>query len=81
MRPGYADPRQPPIALQSRLTLSVIATPAAVHRLAQLSGGLPVALRIIGEHIASRPGTPIGDLADELRPGDLVDAFSRCPIG
>ncbi|GIJ23028.1 AfsR/SARP family transcriptional regulator [Micromonospora lutea] len=42
------------------------AEPAAVHKLAQLSGGLPIALRIIGEHVASQPKTPLGDLADEL---------------
>ncbi|MEU5553542.1 BTAD domain-containing putative transcriptional regulator [Micromonospora sp. NPDC047793] len=42
------------------------AEPAAAHRLAQLSGGLPIALRIIGEHVASQPGTPLGDLAEEL---------------
>lgn len=40
--------------------------PAAVQAMARLSGGLPLALRIIGEHIATRPVARIDDLVDEL---------------
>lgn len=43
------------------------AEPEAVDRLAQISGGLPLALRIIGVHVAERPRARLADLADELR--------------
>jgi DNA-binding SARP family transcriptional activator/tetratricopeptide (TPR) repeat protein len=46
--------------------------PLAVHALARHSGGLPLALRIIGEQVASRPEVPIRDLVDELA-GHLLD--------
>ena len=46
--------------------------PSAVHALARHSGGLPLALRIIGEQVASRPEVPICDLVDELA-GHLLD--------
>ncbi|WP_198348149.1 tetratricopeptide repeat protein [Plantactinospora sp. KBS50] len=42
------------------------ARPAALHTLGRLSGGLPIALRIIGEHLASQPNAALDDLADEL---------------
>ncbi|WP_422753584.1 ATP-binding protein [Micromonospora sp. WMMD708] len=42
------------------------AEPAALETLARLSGGLPLALRVIGEHVGSRPEVRLGDLADEL---------------
>jgi len=47
--------------------------PAALRRLAQLSGGLPLAVRIIGEHVVARPLARIGDHVDELT-GRLLDA-------
>ncbi|GAB3816768.1 tetratricopeptide repeat protein [Micromonospora zhanjiangensis] len=40
--------------------------PAALETLARLSGGLPLALRVIGEHVVSRPQARLGDLAEEL---------------
>jgi tetratricopeptide (TPR) repeat protein len=40
--------------------------PVAVQALVGLSGGLPLALRIIGEHVAERPRAKIADLVDEL---------------
>ncbi|BCJ66833.1 tetratricopeptide repeat protein [Polymorphospora rubra] len=40
--------------------------PALVESLARLSGGLPLALRIIGEHVAARPRAAITDLVEEL---------------
>ncbi|GAA1038687.1 tetratricopeptide repeat protein [Virgisporangium ochraceum] len=43
------------------------AEPEAVLRLVGISGGLPLALRIIGEHVAERPRARLADLADELR--------------
>ncbi|GIF00119.1 XRE family transcriptional regulator [Paractinoplanes rishiriensis] len=54
--------------------------PAAVDRLAGIAGGLPLALRIIGEQVAERPRARIADLAGELlwqRTGDddLVTVF------
>jgi DNA-binding SARP family transcriptional activator len=45
----------------------------ALTHLARLSGGLPLAVRIIGEHIAERPRAGIGELAVELR-DRLLDA-------
>ncbi|WP_239098289.1 AfsR/SARP family transcriptional regulator [Micromonospora qiuiae] len=42
------------------------AEPAAMHTLGLLSGGLPIALRIIGEHVAAQPRAALSDLADEL---------------
>ncbi|SCF14874.1 Tetratricopeptide repeat-containing protein [Micromonospora matsumotoense] len=42
------------------------AEPAALETLARLSGGLPLALRVIGEHVGSRPEARLSDLADEL---------------
>ncbi|MET3426480.1 DNA-binding SARP family transcriptional activator [Actinoplanes tereljensis] len=41
--------------------------------LARLSGGLPLAVRIIGEHVAERPRAGIGELIGELR-HRLLDA-------
>ena len=53
----------------------------ALARLAQLCGGLPLALRIIGNRLASRPGWSAGELAarlsdeerrlDQFKAGDL----------
>jgi tetratricopeptide (TPR) repeat protein/DNA-binding winged helix-turn-helix (wHTH) protein len=51
------------------------AEPGAVQTLAQLSGGLPLALRIIGEHVAERPQARIGDLVEELG-AHLINAAS-----
>jgi DNA-binding SARP family transcriptional activator len=42
------------------------AEPTAMQALARLSGGLPLALRIIGEHVAERPQVRIADLVGEL---------------
>lgn len=41
--------------------------PAAVDTLVELCAGLPLALLVVGEHIAARPVPPLADLADELR--------------
>lgn len=39
---------------------------ASIQALARLSGGLPLALRIIGEHVAARPRARIADLIEDL---------------
>jgi DNA-binding SARP family transcriptional activator/tetratricopeptide (TPR) repeat protein len=41
--------------------------PAALATLVELCQGLPLALRIVGEHVAMRPAAPIDELANELR--------------
>lgn len=51
------------------------AEPGAVGELVALCEGLPLAVRIVGEHVASRPEVPMGELADELRQARrLLDA-------
>jgi DNA-binding SARP family transcriptional activator/tetratricopeptide (TPR) repeat protein len=40
---------------------------AAVNRLAALADGLPLAVRIVGVHVADRPRAQIADLVGELR--------------
>lgn len=42
------------------------AEPPALHALARIAGGLPLALRIIGEHVAVRSKARIADLVDDL---------------
>lgn len=56
------------LALLDRVVGAARATqePSAMRTLAQLSGGLPLALRIIGERVAERPRARITDLVDEL---------------
>ncbi|WP_432995742.1 ATP-binding protein [Dactylosporangium sp. CA-233914] len=49
------------------------AEPGPVGALARLSCGHPLALRIIGEHVAERPRAAIADLVDELT-ARLLDA-------
>lgn len=52
--------------------------PAAFARLVELCRGLPLALRVVGEHVAMRPAVPIDELADELRNTKrLLDAGSH----
>jgi tetratricopeptide (TPR) repeat protein len=53
-------------------TARAAADPDSVQALARLAGGLPLALRIIGEHIAERPRATIADLVDELN-GHVLD--------
>jgi tetratricopeptide (TPR) repeat protein len=45
----------------------------SLRTLARLSGGLPLAVRIIGEHVVERPRASLGELADELQ-HRLLDA-------
>src|SRR5207248_503294 len=42
------------------------AEPAALAELARLSGGLPLAVRVIGEHVAARSRARISDLVEDL---------------
>lgn len=39
----------------------------AIGKLVELCQGLPLALRIVAEHVAMRPAVPIDELAEELR--------------
>ncbi|SDX56776.1 Helix-turn-helix domain-containing protein [Amycolatopsis xylanica] len=45
----------------------VAAEPEAARELAELCGRLPLALRIVGNRLASRPGWPLAGLVDQLR--------------
>jgi DNA-binding SARP family transcriptional activator/tetratricopeptide (TPR) repeat protein len=47
--------------------------PEGLSALARLSGGVPLAIRIIAERAAVRPGASLGELAEELR-HRLLDA-------
>lgn len=50
----------------------------ATHNLALLCGGLPLALRVAGEHVAGRPDTALRDLVENLRhQRRLLDAGSH----
>lgn len=52
--------------------------PTAFARLVELCQGLPLALRIVAEHVAMRPAAPVGELADELSHAKrLLDAGSH----
>lgn len=51
----------------------------AASELAELCGGLPLALRIVGRRLASRPAWSITDLADRLR--DEVDRLDGLRAG
>ncbi|MFF3614814.1 BTAD domain-containing putative transcriptional regulator [Streptomyces sp. NPDC002580] len=44
----------------------VLAEPEAAHRLAELCGGLPLALRVTAARLAGRPRRTLADVADEL---------------
>jgi DNA-binding SARP family transcriptional activator/tetratricopeptide (TPR) repeat protein len=74
IRQGIRSVTVPPLPDDERRTLlrHVIGTaraaaePGPVEVLAQLSDGLPLALRIIGEHITARFRASIADLVDEL---------------
>ncbi|MEV6845513.1 tetratricopeptide repeat protein [Actinoplanes sp. NPDC051411] len=61
-------------ALLARIVGERAATDGAgLAALARLSGGLPLAVRVIGERVAERPLASLGDLVDELR-HRLLDA-------
>jgi DNA-binding SARP family transcriptional activator/tetratricopeptide (TPR) repeat protein len=63
--------------LAKRIGSRVRHDPAAFTRLVGLCRNLPLALRIVGEHVAMRPAVPIPELADELRHTKrLLDAGS-----
>lgn len=53
----------------------VAVEPDAVARLAELCGGLPLALRIAAAHLAARPEAAIADTVDQLSQGNPLDAL------
>jgi DNA-binding SARP family transcriptional activator/tetratricopeptide (TPR) repeat protein len=61
-----------PAADSTTLLTAVIGTPRAaadpegIPELVRLTGGLPLALRIVGEHVAERSHVPVADLAEEF---------------
>jgi DNA-binding SARP family transcriptional activator/tetratricopeptide (TPR) repeat protein len=63
--------------LKKRIGARATDDPLAFTRLVDLCRGLPLALRIVGEHVAMRPAVPIPELAAELRHTKrLLDAGS-----
>ncbi|MGI5145370.1 ATP-binding protein [Plantactinospora sp. CA-294935] len=81
IRQGIPSVTVPPLSDEDRRTLlsRVIGTaraagePGPVETLAQFSDGLPLALRIMGEHITARSRASVADLVDELW-GRLLDS-------
>lgn len=64
--------------LAKRIGPRAAGDPAAFARLVELCQGLPLALRIVGEHVAIRPAAPMGELAAELgHTKRLLDAGSH----
>lgn len=59
----------------------VDAEPEAVERLLQVCGGSPLAVRIAGGRLASRPAWPIDHLASRLDEGDLLDELEVSGLG
>ncbi len=59
----------------------VDAEPEAVKRLLQVCGGSPLAVRIAGGRLASRPAWPIDHLASRLDEGDLLDELEVSGLG
>jgi tetratricopeptide (TPR) repeat protein len=52
--------------LNKRIGRRAADDPTAISRLVALCDGLPLALRIVSEHVTLRPAPPIADLVDEL---------------
>jgi DNA-binding SARP family transcriptional activator/tetratricopeptide (TPR) repeat protein len=64
--------------LRRRIGDRVADAPTAVGELVDLCQGLPLALRIAGEHISVRPAVPLDELVEELRHTKrLLDAGSQ----
>jgi len=74
VREGVRNITVPPLPDETALALlsQVVganrtqAEPAALAALARLSGGLPLAVRIIGEHVAARPRARISEVVEDL---------------
>ena len=72
------SPDEATALLAKRIGTRASDDPAAFARLVELCQGLPLALRIVGEHVAMRPAAPLGELADELQDSKrLLDAGSH----
>jgi DNA-binding SARP family transcriptional activator len=64
--------------LTKRIGLRASEDPAALTRLVEQCQGLPLALRIVAEHVVMRPAVPLNELADELGNNKrLLDAGSH----
>ena len=59
-------PDEATVLLAKRIGPRAADDPAAFAKLVELCQGLPMALRIVGEHVAMRPTAPIGELGTEL---------------
>lgn len=61
--------------LVKRIGARCTASPDAVRKLVSICARLPLALRIVGEHIAARTTAPISELVEDLRDAErLLDA-------
>jgi DNA-binding SARP family transcriptional activator len=54
---------------------------AALHDFAAMCDGLPIALRIVGEHVATRSGAPLTELVTHLRRRKLLDTGGHADRG
>ncbi|GAB2790742.1 helix-turn-helix domain-containing protein [Amycolatopsis magusensis] len=61
-------------ALLKRITgpARIEAEPVAADRIITTTGGLPAALRAVGDHLAARPHQPLGALAAEVHDGGVL---------
>lgn len=53
----------------------------ALHDFAAMCGGLPIALRIVGEHVATRSDAPLAELVTHLRRRQLLDTGGHADRG
>ncbi|WP_306748963.1 AfsR/SARP family transcriptional regulator [Saccharothrix yanglingensis] len=51
----------------------------ALHELAWMLAGLPLALQIVAQHIAHRPGVPVAELVDDFRRHDGLGVLGAGP--
>ncbi|RLK60512.1 AfsR/SARP family transcriptional regulator [Actinokineospora cianjurensis] len=66
------DDEQGRALLGTRLGARIAEDPEAAAKLAALTGGLPLALLIVGEYVAARPSVRLPDLVTQLREANRI---------